>query len=54
MNVKKIVGILAIALVIFFIVTSPTGGAAGFLSSLGNILSNAASSIITFFTSVFS
>ncbi|WP_216362175.1 hypothetical protein [Pseudonocardia sp. N23] len=50
---KKIVGILAIALVIFFIVTSPTG-AAGFLSSLGNILSNAASSIITFFTSVFS
>ncbi|MBN9109533.1 MAG: hypothetical protein J0I34_12190 [Pseudonocardia sp.] len=52
MNVKKIVGILALALVIFFIVTSPSGAAA-LLGNIGNILSNAATSIISFFQQLF-
>lgn len=51
-NVKKIVGILALALVIFFIVTSPSGAAA-LLGNIGNILSNAATSIISFFQQLF-
>ncbi|AEA23314.1 hypothetical protein ACFQ34_26365 [Pseudonocardia benzenivorans] len=52
MNVKKIVGILAIALVIFFVITSPSA-AAGFLSNLGSILNNAATSVISFFQQLF-
>jgi hypothetical protein len=51
-NVKKIVGILAIALVIFFVITSPSA-AAGFLSNHWSILHNAATSVISFFQQLF-
>lgn len=48
-NVKKIVGLLAIALLIFFVVTQP-GSAAQSVQNIGGILSDAANSIVTFFT----
>jgi hypothetical protein len=50
-NVKKIVGLLAIALLIFFVITNPTG-AAGSLQSVGATLQGWAESITTFFTSL--
>ncbi len=50
-NVKKIVGLLAIALLIFFVITNPTG-AAGSLQSMGTTLQGWAESITTFFTSL--
>ena len=53
MNVKKIVGILAIALVIFFVISNPPG-AAGFLGGIVDFLRTSATAIISFFTSVFS
>lgn len=52
MNLKKIVGFVAIALVIFFIVTQPTAAAA-FLSSIGTMLYNAAQSVTNFFVTLF-
>ncbi|MCO1657518.1 hypothetical protein [Pseudonocardia humida] len=48
MNVKKIVGLLAIALLIFFVVTQP-GTAATSVQNIGDTLRNAAESITTFF-----
>jgi len=48
-NVRKIVGLLAIALLIFFVVTQP-GSAAQSVQNIGGILSDAANSIVTFFT----
>jgi hypothetical protein len=51
-NVKKILGLVVIALVVFFIITQPTG-AAGSIQNIGNILYNAAQSVTTFFTSLF-
>lgn len=49
MNVKKIVGVLAIALLVFFIITQP-GSAANSLQNIGGILADAANSVVTFFT----
>ena len=48
-NVKKIVGLLVIALLIFFVVTQPVA-AADSLQNIGNILRNAATSVTQFFT----
>jgi hypothetical protein len=48
-NVKKIVGLLAIALLIFFVITQP-GTAATSVQNIGEILRNAAESITSFFT----
>ena len=48
MNVKKIVGLLAIALLIFFVITQP-GTAAASVSNIGDTLRNAAESITSFF-----
>lgn len=49
MNVRKIVGLLVIALLIFFVVTQP-GAAANSLQNIGGILADAANSIVTFLT----
>lgn len=49
MNVRKIVGLLALALVVFFVITQP-GSAAATLQNIGGILTDAANSIVTFFT----
>jgi hypothetical protein len=51
-NVKKILTIVAAALVVFFIVTQPAG-AAGSIQSIGNILYNAANSVTSFFQQLF-
>jgi hypothetical protein len=48
-NVRKIVGLLALALLIFFVVTQP-GSAAQSVQNIGGILSDAANSLVTFFT----
>lgn len=53
MNLKKILGFLAIALVIFFVITQPSG-AAGTIDSIGSMLTNAANSVVSFFTQVVS
>lgn len=49
MNVKKIVGLLAIALLIFYVVTQPDG-AANSVQNIGGLLRDAAVSITSFFT----
>ncbi|WP_219418251.1 hypothetical protein [Pseudonocardia nigra] len=49
MNVKKIVGLLAIALLIFFVITQPDG-AANSVQNIGATLRDAAESITSFFT----
>lgn len=49
MNVKKIVGLLAIALLIFFVITQPDG-AANSVQSIAGTLRDAAESITSFFT----
>jgi len=48
-NLKRTVGFLVIALVIFFVITQPTS-AANSVQSIGSTLRNAAESITTFFT----
>jgi hypothetical protein len=48
-NVKKIVGLLAIALLIFFVVTQPDG-AANSVQSIVGTLRGAAESVTQFFT----
>lgn len=48
-NVKRIAGLLVIALLIFFVITRPDAAAAS-LHNLGLILRNAAESITVFFT----
>jgi len=48
-NVKKIVGLLAIALLIFFVVTQPDG-AANSVQNIASVLRDAAQSITSFFT----
>jgi hypothetical protein len=48
-NIKKIVGLLGIALLIFFVVTQPDS-AAGSLQSIGTTLRDAAESVTRFFT----
>jgi hypothetical protein len=47
-NLKKIVGFLVIALVVFYIFTQPNS-AAGSLESIGTTLRNGAESVIQFF-----
>jgi hypothetical protein len=47
-NLKKIVGFLVIALVVFYIFTQPDS-AAGSLESIGATLRNGAESVIRFF-----
>jgi hypothetical protein len=48
-NVKRILGLLVIALLIFFVITQPVA-AANSLQNIGNILRHAAQSVTTFFT----
>jgi len=50
-NVRKIVGLLVIALLIFFVITNPTGAATS-LQNLGTTLRGWAESVTTFFTSL--
>jgi type IV secretory pathway VirB2 component (pilin) len=50
-NVRKIVGFLALALLIFFVITQP-GSAANSLQGIGNFLQNAANSLVTFFSAI--
>jgi hypothetical protein len=49
MNLRRIVGFLVVALVIFFIITQPRS-AADSVQSIGATLRDAADSITTFFT----
>lgn len=51
MNLKKILGILAIVLIIFWIVTRPDS-AAGSVESLGGTLHDWADNVTTFFTEI--
>lgn len=51
MDVKKIVGLLVIALLIFFVVTQPDS-AANSVQNIGTILKNAAESVTRFFTRI--
>ena len=53
MNVKKILGLLAIALVIFFVLTQP-GTAANAVDNILGMLQDAAESATSFFTNVVS
>jgi hypothetical protein len=48
-NVRKIVGLLAIALLVYFVIVQPSA-AAGSVQSIGSTLRDAADSITTFFT----
>jgi hypothetical protein len=48
-NVKKIVGLLAIALLLFFVFTQPEN-AAGSVTSIGTTLRDGAESVIRFIT----
>jgi hypothetical protein len=50
-DVKKIVGLLVIALLIFFVVTQPDG-AANSVQNIGTILKNAAESVTRFVTRI--
>ncbi len=50
-DVKKIVGLLVIALLIFFVVTQPDS-AANSVQNIGSILKNAAESVTRFFTRI--
>lgn len=51
-NVKKIVGLLAIAFLLFFVITQPAS-AAGVVQSILATLRDAAESIAAFFRSLF-
>lgn len=52
MNVKKIVGLLAIAFLLFFVITQPAG-AAGVVQSILGTLRDAAEAIASFFRTLF-
>jgi hypothetical protein len=49
LNVRKLVGLLVLILVVFFIITRPAA-AANTVQSIGNTLADAGNSIIIFFT----
>ena len=49
MNVKKIVGLLVVALLIYFVVVQPESAATS-LQNIGTILKNAADSVTRFVT----
>jgi hypothetical protein len=53
MNVKKFVGLLLIAAVLFFVITQPNQ-ASHLVGTIVDFLRNAAESVITFVTKVFS
>lgn len=48
-NVRKIVGLIALAFLIFFVVTQPASAAQSVENIVG-ILADAANSVVTFFT----
>jgi choline-glycine betaine transporter len=50
-NLRRIVGLLVVVLLIFFVITQPDA-AANTLSAIGTILRNAAENIIHFFSKV--
>lgn len=50
-NIKKIVGLIAIGLLIFFVITRPDG-AANSVQNIGGVLRDAAESVTTFFTRI--
>ena len=50
-NVRKLVGLLVLILVVFFIITRPTD-AANTVQDIGNTLAAAGNSIIVFFTTL--
>ncbi len=52
MNVKKIVGLLAIAFLLFFIITQPTNSA-GIVQSILGTLRDAAEAVATFLQNLF-
>lgn len=51
MNVKKIVGLLVVALLVYFVVVQPTA-AANSVQNIGSILKNAADSVTRFVTAL--
>ncbi|WP_179956778.1 hypothetical protein [Amycolatopsis anabasis] len=53
MNAKKLIGIAAIALVLFFVIAQP-GQAAGLVNNIIGFLRDSAESVITFVRNVFS
>lgn len=52
-NGKKLVGLLAIALVLFFVIVHP-GNAANLVTNIVDFLRNSAEAVITFVSNVFS
>ncbi|MBP2472056.1 hypothetical protein JOF53_000928 [Crossiella equi] len=53
MNVKKLIVVLAVVLVIYLVISDPTGAAGGVQNGVG-MLRNAAESVITFVQRLFS
>jgi hypothetical protein len=51
-NVRKIVGLLALVLLVYFVIVQPDS-AANSLQNIGSILKNAADSVTRFFTRLF-
>lgn len=51
MNVKKLVGLLVVALVVFFIVTNPAGASSA-VSGIGAWLYGVGQSITSFFSNI--
>ena len=51
LNVRKLLGLLALILVVFFIITQPAS-AATTVQNIGNTLAEAGNAIITFFTNL--
>ena len=49
MNVKKLVGLLVVALLVYFVIVQPAA-AANSVHNIGGILKNAADSVTSFFT----
>jgi len=50
-NVKKLVGLLVVALLVYFVIVRP-GAAATSVQNLGSWLKGAADSVTTFFTTL--
>ncbi|GAA1194668.1 hypothetical protein GCM10009675_06900 [Prauserella alba] len=51
-NAKKLAGIAAVALVLFFVIAQP-GQAAGFVNNIIGFLRDAAEAVITFVSNIF-
>lgn len=52
MNIKKVAGWTAVAFMMWFVITQPSG-AAGMIQNMGDIMQNAAEGMSTFMTSIF-